>query len=200
MLSKSSSQILSPSVHPLSLSPGQQEAPAKYWSAWTGTGAAGGLSHCQMLCFCFLWAYVRVVQLSVSLLEGFKKLQMQMFDQPADTTRNNEREWHLKKTKEMNQSKRKILMSNLQDWNKWQRWCYHFKSVVQLWDSPEMEWRSDCRDGHCSMPAAVLREQYLVRMCVCARGIFREARCRHPFGNAGRGGNRGMLWFHVSIR
>lgn len=35
---------------------------------------------------------------------------------------------------------------------------------------------------------------------VCARGIFRETYCRHPLGNAGRGGNRGLLWFHVSIR
>lgn len=40
-----------------------------------------------------------------------------------------------------------------------------------------------------------LREQYLLWM--------REPRVsleRHPYGNAGRGGARGALWFHVSIR
>ena len=35
---------------------------------------------------------------------------------------------------------------------------------------------------------------------VSARSIFKEACCRHPFGNVGRGGNKGVLWFHVSIR
>lgn len=35
---------------------------------------------------------------------------------------------------------------------------------------------------------------------VYARGIFGEARCGGPFGIARRGGNRGALWFHVSIR
>lgn len=39
----------------------------------------------------------------------------------------------------------------------------HFKSVEQLWDLPKME---PCLKGHCSVPAAVLREQYLVRLCV----------------------------------
>lgn len=46
-VAKSFSQILSLSVYSLSLSPGQQAVPAKYWSVWMGTGAAGGLSHCQ---------------------------------------------------------------------------------------------------------------------------------------------------------
>lgn len=49
------------------------------------------------------------------------------------------------------------------------------------------------------MPAAVLRELCFF-VDVCARGIFIEMRYRHPFGNAGKGGNRGVLWFHVSIR
>lgn len=35
---------------------------------------------------------------------------------------------------------------------------------------------------------------------VCARGIFRELYCRHPFGYSGERGNRGVLRFHVSIR
>ncbi len=46
------------------------------------------MSHCQMLCFCFLWAYERVLRRSFSLLERLKKLQMQVFDQPVDTTGN----------------------------------------------------------------------------------------------------------------
>ena len=37
--------------------------------------------------------------------------------------------------------------------------------------------------GHYRMPAAVLGE--LFGAYVRARGIFKEARCRHPFGNAG---------------
>lgn len=52
-MSKSSSQILSLSFHPLSLSLGQQAASAKHWAAWTGTGAVGSLSNCQMVCFYF---------------------------------------------------------------------------------------------------------------------------------------------------
>lgn len=47
----------------------------------------------------------------------------------------------------------------------------------------------------CSCPLGTVFGAY-----VCARGIFREARCRPPFGSAGRGGNREVLWFHVSIR
>lgn len=43
-------------------------------------------------CACFLWAYERVVQLSFSLLERLKKLQMQVFDQPAECRYNRKRE------------------------------------------------------------------------------------------------------------
>lgn len=38
-----------------------------------------------------------------------------------------------------------------------------------------MEWRSGCRDGHCSMPAAVLRELCLVQMCVPGVSLERLA-------------------------
>lgn len=49
------------------------------------------------------------------------------------------------------------------------------------------------------MPAAVLRGT-VFGADVCAMGIFRAACCRHPFGNTRRGGNRGVLRFHGSIR
>lgn len=54
------------------------------------------------------------------------------------------------------------------------------------------EWTLQCA---CSCPRGTV-----FGVNVCARGIFREACYTHPFGNAGRGGNRGVFWFHVSIR
>lgn len=55
-----------------------------------------------MLCFCFLRAYERA--------EGLKKLQMQVFDQPADTTgTRGERETKTqKKTKDTETIEKKI--------------------------------------------------------------------------------------------
>lgn len=38
-----------------------------------------------------------------------------------------------------------------------------------------MEWRSGCTDGHCSVPAAVLWELCLVRMCVPGVSLERHA-------------------------
>ncbi len=61
-----------------------------------------------------------------------------------------------------------------------------------------MEWRSGCADEHCSMPAAVLRELCLVRMCVPGVSLERRA-AGIPLGLQ-EGEEIEALWFHVSIR
>lgn len=80
----------------------QGVCPTAKCCACVSFGLMGGL--CSSL-FCF-WG-------------DLKKLQMQVFDQPVNTTRNmGESETYIKKTEAMKQSKRTNLIGNLQDCNK----------------------------------------------------------------------------------